>query len=383
MNQYPLMENTPGATNYAAWGVEIPTFEVFRNLTTHERLLTFCRLAILAPSTHNTQPWAFRVDDRKNSIAVYLDRSFVLPASDPLGRQAVISVGCAIEHLIIAASYFGYVYEFLPRKNLNPSSCTPLGDTKTKRYASLENIQFSENKRAPAVPQSLISSIISRRVRRAEFDPEQKVSPSTVRQLENICKSSSIKIHTITDAVRRFALAEFQAQADGYVINSPKFARELGDWLLPNTTESSRGMPGNNFGLGDSETERLHDGLRGKSTLRPEDSLGFALGGKLGIEKSPLIIVLSAAEDNPSIWLETGRIMERMFLALEESGYAVAVHAGVVEVPLVNKMFATLLGTRRKLMALFRCGKTRNPQHTFRSHSPRVPVEDLLINGEQ
>jgi len=61
--------------------------------------------AILAPSSHNTQPWEFRVEGDR--IDVFLDCDGWLKVADDDQRQLHISVGCALENLLVAAEHFG------------------------------------------------------------------------------------------------------------------------------------------------------------------------------------------------------------------------------------------------------------------------------------
>src|SRR5688572_2468276 len=63
--------------------------------------------ALLGPSTHNSVPLAFEINVSTQTIDVYLRRQHVLPASDPTGSESVISIGCAIENLGIAAAQYG------------------------------------------------------------------------------------------------------------------------------------------------------------------------------------------------------------------------------------------------------------------------------------
>jgi nitroreductase len=43
--------------------------------------------AVLAPSSHNTQPWLFRLND--NTVELYADAERILKTVDPHGREAV------------------------------------------------------------------------------------------------------------------------------------------------------------------------------------------------------------------------------------------------------------------------------------------------------
>jgi nitroreductase len=63
------------------------------------------RLAVLAPSSHNTQPWRFRVD--RDCIDLRADRTRALPVNDPFDRELVISCGAALLTLRAAAAFLG------------------------------------------------------------------------------------------------------------------------------------------------------------------------------------------------------------------------------------------------------------------------------------
>ncbi|OXS14999.1 hypothetical protein CGX12_11455 [Zobellella denitrificans] len=58
--------------------------------------------AILAPSSHNTQPWRFRLS--ASAIDLLADRRRALPVNDPDDRELTISCGCALMNLRIAAA---------------------------------------------------------------------------------------------------------------------------------------------------------------------------------------------------------------------------------------------------------------------------------------
>ena len=66
-----------------------------------EQLRFLVRYAILAPSTRNTQPWRFRVEGE--CIEVLADLSRLHPVADRDRRELYLSVGCAIENLLVAA----------------------------------------------------------------------------------------------------------------------------------------------------------------------------------------------------------------------------------------------------------------------------------------
>jgi hypothetical protein len=93
---------------FQAWNVSERQFP--KDGTKSEQLKFLLNYAILAPSSHNTQPWLFKIvgDD---IIELYADRTRGLPLVDPMDRALTISCGAALSHLLIAIRHFGYAYE--------------------------------------------------------------------------------------------------------------------------------------------------------------------------------------------------------------------------------------------------------------------------------
>jgi hypothetical protein len=70
-----------------------------------EQLWFAASYAVLAPSTHNTQPWRFSIDEKDIDLLADLSRG--LPVVDPQGRELIISCGAALFYLRLALRYFG------------------------------------------------------------------------------------------------------------------------------------------------------------------------------------------------------------------------------------------------------------------------------------
>jgi nitroreductase len=63
---------------------------IISTISTHKakRVLRLAlEYAVLAPSSHNTQPWLFRLND--NTVELYADAERILKTVDPHGREAV------------------------------------------------------------------------------------------------------------------------------------------------------------------------------------------------------------------------------------------------------------------------------------------------------
>jgi hypothetical protein len=67
---------------------------------TADQVLDALRAAGLAPSTHNTQPWRFRVAE--GAFEVWADPSRRLPIVDPDDRQLRLACGAAMFNLRLA-----------------------------------------------------------------------------------------------------------------------------------------------------------------------------------------------------------------------------------------------------------------------------------------
>lgn len=76
--------------------------------------------AILAPNPHNRQPWLARLDGT-DAVTLFIDRTRLLPATDPFSRQIVVGCGSFLELLVIAAGAKGYSATVTPFPDGQPT----------------------------------------------------------------------------------------------------------------------------------------------------------------------------------------------------------------------------------------------------------------------
>jgi hypothetical protein len=74
-------------------------------MTHSNDLVTAVEDSLRAPSVHNTQPWRWRF--RGDGVELHADRGRRLAATDPDGRDLVLSCGCALHHLRVALAVRG------------------------------------------------------------------------------------------------------------------------------------------------------------------------------------------------------------------------------------------------------------------------------------
>jgi hypothetical protein len=370
-------KTTSGIPNYAAWDTPQYSSAKFKTLSVREQLEYLCLLGHLAPNSHNTQPWRFKIDEKRLRIAILLDRTVVLPESDPHGRQALISIGCCVGTIAQASAAYSLVAS-VRYPTISSSSLRPVSGKKGKgRYVIVASIALQQARTGART--ALIAAIFSRKVVRAEFDAAKQLPPPLLRAMKGIKAPVGIQLHLISEAKERLRVSELQEQADGFVANSPGFAKELGEWILPNDSVSPLGMPGSNFGMTQAGSERIHAGLLGIGKLQPDDMLKFSLGSKFLIERSAVLGFIFGKNDKPTDWLRAGEFASNLFLLLEQNKVSVSIHAGLAEVGLIHNIFMSTYGHKGKLLVVFRAGYIKRKEDLLRPHSPRLPLAKVIL----
>ena len=101
-----------------SWHIKAGDFPRSRDF--EDQMKFILSYAVLAPSSHNTQPWKFEVDKKNRYLHICLDWQNTLPYSDRLNREAYISLGCTLANLIVALEYFDCLYsiEYFPEDSV-------------------------------------------------------------------------------------------------------------------------------------------------------------------------------------------------------------------------------------------------------------------------
>jgi len=152
--------------------------------------------AILAPNSHNRQPWL--VDLREpDSIVLYVDRQRLLPATDPWFRQIVISQGTFIEALVIA----------LKQRDLEPAvQLFPQGEFAPRQLDDRPVARITWKPPAKEAKDPLFAQLLRRQTAKVEYDTQRSVSEATMSALAMASGDRNVHFGSTLDPQRLRAL---------------------------------------------------------------------------------------------------------------------------------------------------------------------------------
>jgi nitroreductase len=258
-------------------------------------LFAALQLAVRAPSVHNSQPWRWRVGPR--SVQLYADRSRLLPATDPDGRDLLISCGAALHHLLVALAALG-----------RSGRVRRLPDP--ERPEHLATVELTPRSAADA-DTALADAITVRRTDRRRFR-SWPVPGQFLGELIELADLAGLHLEVVMEpalrwkVVRAIRIAAEQQAAD------PAYAEELAAW--------SGRPPGSPDGV---PTANAPSPARvpGQPPLRAFADPGLAQSTGDEPEDAALL-VLSTPTDAPLQWLRAGEVTSAILLAAARDGLA-------------------------------------------------------------
>ena len=323
----------------AVWAVSAADFPHEGSLGERARFLL--RYAILAPSSHNSQPWRFAVDG--DTVSVHADESRWLESADPDKRELDISLGCAVENLCVAAEHFGVGTEV---------TYPAAEDHETPITVHLDASGGTLPREA-----ALFDELTARTTNHHPFT--DAAIPTDVRdRLRESIHETDVRLAFVTAADPKAGVAELQARADEALMADPDYRRELGHWV----------------GIGALGQSWLLARI-GQVAITHFD-LGRREGQKNSqlIDHAPAIAVFSTPDDSRRARIRVGQAFERVALMATVEGIAVHPMSQTLERPEWRSELADALDLSGKPQHLVRLGYPTNTDE----HPPRWPLEAVL-----
>jgi nitroreductase len=317
-----------------------------------ERLIYY---ATKAPSGHNTQPWKFQVQD-ETVIIILPDFSRSLPIVDPDNHALFISLGCALENLVIAGIHFGYQPDVQLFTGENPCIRVVMHNREEKK----ENELFSQIE----IRQSTRNTYKGKLIPEEHLNLLDKVA--TRENARCIILQKKEEIEPVTALVMEGCEKQFR---------NPAFVDELVHWIR----------------FSQSQASKKQDGLSSAATGNPyvPDWFGkLVMGVSVSpqkeakkcaemIKSSSALAVFIGERDDMKTWINVGRSFERFALMAT----ALNIHHAHENMPCEER------DVRKKLAALLHLKEEEQPLLLVRigysekmPYSYRRPVEEVIVN---
>lgn len=315
--------------------------------------LALVQAATLAASSHNTQPWTFRVI--ANSITIEPDRSRRCEVVDPDDSHLFKSLGCAAENMATAAPAYGFET-----------------DMRTTGDGCIEVHLTRSNK---TTDRRMLDVIAERQCTKTPYDG-RSLQPEETAALESAGMGNGVRIRLIDDAKLKEAILELVNEGNRSQLSDPAFRRELIAWIRFNDTQAIQSG----------------DGLSGRVSNQPQlpawlakPIIRFVLTPEAQVKTDTAnlrsaagIAVFIGEEDKLPVWIETGRAYERFALRATASGIRNAFINQPIEVRRLRQELHSLLGLGGTETAHLMVRYGRAP---LAPYSLRRPLADVQIGN--
>jgi nitroreductase len=317
-------------------------------------LLEAIRLATLAPSSRNTQPWTFTMLD--GGVAIFPDVTRRLPVVDPHDRELYVGLGCALENLLIAARHAGlgarvdYFPAHLPAAIM---------------------VHTEPGTGTPPDAEGLFEAIPARQSTRRPYE-ERPIAAEHLAALDRAARQEGVAVYMTSTRSQIEAIAGFVETATRAQYRNPAYRNELVSWMRFNPREAEDHGDGLTYAaMGRARAPRW----LGAATVKTLSATRAARREARLVRAAPAVMVFAAREDDKRHWVEVGRSFERVALTATALGLGYAPATMPCEVDDVRRRLQAHLGLGlAEPVVLIRLGYGRP-----RSRSPRRPIDDVVV----
>ncbi|MGD1993387.1 MAG: nitroreductase family protein [Anaerolineae bacterium] len=308
-----------------------------------EKLTFLLRYAILAPSSHNTQPWRFDVAD--DEIRIFVDKSRWLKVADADQRELHISIGCALETLLVAAEHFGYGHRV-----------TLLPDPNDETLAA--EVRFTaQGEPASFRPEILFDAIPERHTNHRPYDL-QPIPAEDLERLQACVVEDGLDLYLTGDVDIKRQVDELIGRGDALQFSDPAWREELGHWI-------GQGVFGQSWLMSKMGQLAVTYLNMSKGTAKKDSEL---------LMSAPVLAVITSQEDGRRQQIAVGQAFQRLSLMATALGIRVHPMSQILEFDELKVEVAALIPAENAV-----------PQHTFRlgyaeaeGHTPRRQLAEVL-----
>ncbi len=331
--------------------LRVPEETIPRTLPIGHQLRFLLRYAVLAPSTRNTQPWRFAIEG--NAVLLRADPARWLRVVDPDRRELHLSLGCALENLLLAADCLGYRHTV----TYFPVPADP-------DLAAVATFTPAPRSAPPVTPAVTLEILQLRRTDRRPF-LSQPLAPEVLHRLRTVAGEPGVRLE-LTDALERRRSADvLSVRAWAALFGDTAYRDELTRTLL----------------VGEIGGSWLAGQLRRPMPPYPEVGRRLAHQNSLALLSAPVIGVIGSLADGPADQVRSGRLFERLWLTATAEGLALHPMSQGREVPALRRELAERFpAAGAYAQQFFRLGSAAGTRGSGRP-APHRPVEDVLARA--
>ncbi len=317
----------------------------------------------LAANAHNTQPWLFKIDQQR--IHVYADRKRNLGTADNQRRMMVMSIGCAIENMQVAAVQLGYQI----------SNIILDADT---RFATDGHCATLELEKSAVKSHPLFDTLFLRQTTRTDFS----FDPMPKQFMENIRKNSTFPQVGLKWADNKNSMAltaKALQDATRAFLKHPKMNRDVMHWFRITREKWNKKRDGISIFTSDAPSY-IKSYIESFSTREELLSEDFTQGEIDFIDRvsqaTPFWGLLYGEQNNRNVQILAGRMAERIYLYARAAGLAVHPVSYPTEMLSQQNTIKNIFGLKQQQepLLLFRLGKGE-----YLERSVRRDLHDVLI----
>lgn len=310
--------------------------------------------AVMAPSSHNTQPWRFRIAG--TSLDLFTDPDRRLSVIDPESRQQVQSCGCAFFNARVAVRAMGFVDEIT----------VMLVDHEQPGH--LATLHLGAMHIASDDDRELMAAIGQRHTNRREFLARPVAAAATDAMAAAAASEGATLVRLEPEQKHR--IAHMIDEADRRQFDDPAFRAELTRWLTPFGSRRRDGIPFVEKEYGSGMPFALMRALR-------SPSLGSEFGQveEQRVDGAPVVAVIGTAHDAASDWFACGQALQSVLLRATALGLSAAFVNQVLELPDQRARVAELVPEIEYPQMVLRLGF---PSEPIRHAAPRRELDDVL-----
>lgn len=323
---------------------------VYQEATMAAPLYELVRYATLAASGHNTQPWQFAI--RPDAIEIHPDFTRRLPVVDPQDRELWISLGCALENLLVAAHATGYATEVT--------------------YPAAADFIHIRLKADMSQPSPLFDAITQRQNTRSTYDG-QPIPLTDLAIIQNLPLEPGVILHYVLQPNQLETVLDYVNEGNLHQYADRAFVAELIQWLRFNkkaALASSDGL----FSRCSGNPEV--PGWLGRLFMAATQPQQQADADAKKLRSSSGAVIIAAAADDRTAWVRTGQVYERLALQMTALGIKSAFLNQPIEVPALRTQFQQAIGLGAAPQLLLRFGYA-----AAMPRSLRRPVEQVIVQA--